>query len=937
MKLLTALKRRPADNCVILTYNADLLFFEHMVFEPLYAAGCRNTLVLCDPLQYSMAVADIEQLRYAGQRYLLMPARTSLSGAFHPKLILLTSTEGGRLFLTSGNLTKAGFTRNWEVVTLFEFNAKKPDSTSWMAFQWAFESISQIVSTLDSDRLASQRLDQLWGTTPWLRQEPALPSSAPVWPLHNLEAPLLKQVVDHYRQDDDSPVTEAAIVSPFFDPNARVIARLLTECQPRRLLLYTQADTHGFNPRSLAAVVARHDTDFQLFHLSLEKRQLHAKSLLLRTERGAWLVTGSANFSRPAWLHAAATGNTEMVVLRFERDPSYFDTWLNELVAYAHPLELDWDAEVPEMVPAETAPKDQLTLLSATLEGRRLVLGLAERLPDDARLTVLLEGDGSRSVDYERWERGANYELRLQIPPRLLSLLEGPTLVTLKSSSSVGEWRSNPVLLHNLAVLRRFSRPIVRRERPRVPEGMVPESYEHCALLLEMIHDLLATNTEQLRRHQGRIASLSETDRQEKQMIVEEKGEYHPEDHFVDERVEVAVSLSSADLYADFHDRLTYEELLRAALAAVYHPTPEHSSEEEPGESHDAGGEPRQEPGSGETPGGPTISRPPRLPDDDAQRAQILARIERGFKRLVGSFLQGIADAEYLAHVPLEYLIELFVIITTYLRVVWRDGMLADKTFVDRSLDLLVAFWGQPRQPGAWQALQTRIADDLLAHVEERLALSAQTWLHAYSVAELLDQGGNRRVYDLAVWMRHLNIKPKVLTALPEALYRRLWRASFPNQVEFRPAAEVATRLHEISQWYDEDSLLTEISAWPGARAHKCEVDTAGLSQVPELSVTMPLSEDDLDRCLRAFLLFLAWPQPKHTARACFTNANPLEEEDDVRRVIAFYRGDDRSLVFGVQRKSEQYDPCIDVVGMKVQDICRVMSIDQLSAIGSIV
>ena len=135
------------------------------------------------------------------------------------------------------------------------------------------------------------------------------------------------------------------------------------------------------------------------------------------------------------------------------------------------------------------------------------------------------------------------------------------------------------------------------------------------AQLLEMIHDLLATNTEQLRRHQGRIASLSKTDQQEKQMIVEEEGEYNPEDHFIDERVVAAVSTGGAELYADFYDRLTYEELLRAALAAVYHPPPEHSGE----------GEPRREPESGKPPGGPAIPEPPPPPDDDAQRAQILA------------------------------------------------------------------------------------------------------------------------------------------------------------------------------------------------------------------------------------------------------------------------------------------------------------------------
>ena len=84
MKFLSALKRQAVDNCIILTYNANLVFFEYMLFEPLYAAGCRNTLIVCDPRQYDAALADAPLLRYAGQRYLFMPGRTSPSGAFPP-------------------------------------------------------------------------------------------------------------------------------------------------------------------------------------------------------------------------------------------------------------------------------------------------------------------------------------------------------------------------------------------------------------------------------------------------------------------------------------------------------------------------------------------------------------------------------------------------------------------------------------------------------------------------------------------------------------------------------------------------------------------------------------------------------------------------------------------------------------------------------------
>ena len=920
MRLLTTLKRQPADNSVILTYNADLPFFEYMVFEPLYAAGCRNTLVVCDPMQYELALDDAPLLRYAGQRYLLMPARTSLKGAFHPKLILLTSADSGRVFLASSNLTKAGYGRNWEVVTLFEYNSKKPDPTAWIACRWAFDTLWRIADASDTSGLALQRLDQLLGTTAWLRQESPLLSSSKVWLLHNLDAPLLGQVLAHYRRDDGSPVTEALIVSPFFDASAVAVSELLTECQPKRLCLYTQEDTHSLNPQALASVLGRHDLEFQPYQLELEGRLLHAKALLLRTGRGTWLVTGSANFSRPAWLHPAAIGNTEIVVLRFESDPTYYDAWLDKLIASAHPLELDWEAESSAGEPPPAVPESQLTLLSATLDRRRLVLRLVEHLPTDATLTLHLTGEESQAIVYEQWEQRTDHRLILRLIPELLPQFDSPALVTLVSSSPSGELQSNPILLHNLGMLRRFSRPIKRRERPRVPEGMVPESYEHCAQLLDMLQDLLATNVEQLHRHRGRIAALKKRDQQEQQMAVEEEGEYDVEEHFVEEPVRLAASSGGADLYADFYDRLTYEELLRAALAAVYHPAPVSTDEREPGES---------------PPPGP-IPEPPLPPDDQALRAQMMAWIERGFKRLVSNFVQGTADADYLVQVPPRYLIELFVIVTTYLRVVWRDGMLAVDPFVDHSFDLLTAFWGQPGRPGAWQALRPRLTNTDPKHKENRLILDAQTWLHAYMVAELLAQADDRHVYDLAAWIRHfgtIRTAPDVLATLPDNDYQRLWRASFPATVKFQLSAEVVARLREIWQYYDDASLLAEISTWPGTRASTSGRDIAYLKQVPTLEVTSPLSEADLDRCLRTFLLFLVWPQPKQAAWARFTNTNPPAEADNIQSVTIFFRNDLRSLVFAVERASEEYHPEIDKDGVTIEDLCKLRSVAELRAL----
>jgi len=434
-----------------------------------------------------------------------------------------------------------------------------------------------------------------------------------------------------------------------------------------------------------------------------------------------------------------------------------------------------------------------------------------------------------------------------------------------------------------------------------------------------MLHELLVTNSKQLRKHRGRITKLTKKDQQEQQMILEEE-DYDPDEHFVDEQVRLATTQSGAELYADFYDRLTYEELLRAALAAVYHPQPT------TGDISDTPYTP---------PPGPKKS--PDLTTEEVQ-AKILARIKQGFKRLVGNFVQGVNDADYLNQVPPRYLLEIFVIISAYLRVVRRDSMLDDGTFLNLSLSLLMTLWGEPGKPGAWQALRSRLSDDELKREKTRLVFTEQAWLHAYVLAEALIESDDRRIYDLAAWMRRFSDAldlPDVLESLPDSAHKRMWRGSFPSNAKIQPASMTVDWLREISQWYDEMSLVKEIRAWPGSRVRILAGKIASEEKVPKLEVTLALSQKDIDRCLRAFALFLAWPQSKPFAWACFSNANPLENRDDLKSVRFFYRSDEKCLTFAVERASGNFHPDWNVDCITVEDLCRVHSVDELHGLES--
>lgn len=893
--LLTTLTRQPAENCIFLTYNADLLFFEYMVFDRLYATGCRNMLVMCDPAQYQLAVRDASQLRYAGQRYPVLPGRTSPAGAFHPKIVLLTSTDGGQVFLTSGNLTKAGYTANWEVVSRFEYRTKKPDLTSLLVCQWAFDTLSTIMHVSDSTGLARKSLEQLWSTTPWLRQDHPTGTAGRIWPLHNLTRPLLDQVLEHYQRDDGSPVREAVVVSPYFDTGAYAIERLLAAVQPQQLTLLTQDKPPGLHPRALKDVLARHAISFQATDLALAGRRLHAKALVLRSERGVWAASGSANFTAPAWLRRADHGNTEIVVLRHEADPAYFDRWLDELTSNSQPLNLDWEPPHADECTIESVVAEVLGLLAASVEGHYLVLRLTHLLSRQSLLRLYLDNGERQEIEVDQWSQTDDHTVRIPLVQEILAQLERPSLVTIEVNDGTTRLSSNPTLVHHLRALSRSSQPLRRRDRPRIPEGMAPESYEHCAQILDMLTELLASNTEQLNRLRGRTVALAQEERLARQMALEE--DYNPDDHFVEERVRVAAGSSSSDLYADYDDRLTYDELLRAVLAAVYHPA--RAADYDASHSTDI-----------ET--SLTLIEPQPLPTDIEIRAQVLSRLERGFQRLVSNFEHGTNDPEYMENVPPRYLTELFVILLTFLRTTRRHGMLSDDAFADFSWRLLASYWGDVGYPGAWQSLSTRLADLDGRSEDTRLALSVQSWFQAAVIAKFLSCREERWIYDFAAWMRHMGATIRgeaVLAEFDSAAYQRLWQSAYPPEDEFRSGPELARELQQLAQRYDDQSLCCEIDTWQGARARISTGNVAGLQHVPKLDVSMPLDQSDLDRCLQTFILFLQWPHPKNHAWARFTNTNPMVNANDVESVTIFYRADDHSFSFGVKRECGDFEP----------------------------
>ena len=171
-----------------------------------------------------------------------------------------------------------------------------------------------------------------------------------------------------------------------------------------------------------------------------------------------------------------------------------------------------------------------------------------------------------------------------------------------------------------------------------------------------------------------------------------------------------------------------------------------------------------------------------------------------------------------------------------------------------------------------------------------------------------------------------------MLTTLSQETYEHIWRSSQPDSTSLIPVSKAVSYLKSISQMYDEETLKTDIQAWPNTKASIRIGSTGKLNQVPMLQVRRPLTDIDLDLFYETFLLFLRWPFPKQRAWARFENTNPLENDDDVKSVVIFYRDDNRSLICAVVRNSGDPRPDLTLENVTADDLQIIESFAELEA-----
>lgn len=416
-------ERRDIHGAIVLTYGADLTFFEEAILRS-WLGTCREIVILMDAARYADTVRDLAGgVNRAGVHYLPVPIQLTPPYVFHPKMTLLIGERVGRLLIGSGNLTFNGFGHNRETYSCFDWTPEVPEFQSVFVDTWRF--LVQIVQRWVFSKRAHEAVNKIAHIAPWLTHESGENALLGTHMLHSLDRPILDQYCSLLEGETIERLTVAA---PFLDEEAHALASLQQRLRPKELCLVLQNDRTSGSITSLNQL-QQAGASLRIMTLDTESRYLHAKIYLAETDTRSVLMTGSANCTNAALMRTPPYGNVEAVIVRSKDGRDAFAYLLDELntTDHGHVLPQVGLRSLPTPVPNQGDARAVLRDLS--LGGS--VLSVEYQLP-------------AATVDEDVYLRLSTMPTTLQLLPRV-------------DANSVGAWNGKL----DAHIVSQFQQPIV--------------------------------------------------------------------------------------------------------------------------------------------------------------------------------------------------------------------------------------------------------------------------------------------------------------------------------------------------------------------------------------------------------------------------------------------------------------------------------------------
>ena len=320
LSLLDELRAGGYEASMITTFNAYLPFYEEVVLRRLVNAGVRHNVLMMDAQQYTTSILN-HPPRLAGRRYTLLPV--AVSGAFHPKLILLVGKKKALLAIGSHNLTLAGFGFNRELTNVVRID-EIDDSAGLAVAAQVWEAVEDWIE-FASRNLPNHVVEMIQRVRDFGPIANGLEGNLPSEVRVLAGGPGRESLWSQLRESIRGRVTKVAIAGAYFDNEFRFLRKVLDDLQPARIVI-------GIDPETVQMLPAEngiHGIEFvRADQLGSDTENggkaagyLHAKGIFIHSDQGEQMfASGSANPSAPAWLATSTFGNVELMLLRFGQD-----------------------------------------------------------------------------------------------------------------------------------------------------------------------------------------------------------------------------------------------------------------------------------------------------------------------------------------------------------------------------------------------------------------------------------------------------------------------------------------------------------------------------------------------------------------------------------------------------------------------------------------
>ena len=357
------------QHVVIATFGVDLGFFEQAVLPLLPRARAR--LVLADHsnlLAHQASAVRDGIVRHWNHSYLVAGVRHA--HAAHAKLILLTTSDRGRLLVGSGNLGVTGWTSVGELFTRYDYTAEGPEQIS--AFQAAREFLDTLAKRNSIDPFAAAYLNEIWQGSPWLGEG----SSSDASVRHNFYDSFVDQLAALSKRSIGK-VERLVAMAPFHDPGANTLSMLIERFRPGKATIVLQDGHTSADSNSLSRLRDKHqETEIEFLVASARDHpdtHLHAKMILVEGGGQAFCLQGSSNLSGVAMLKSGHNANIELANL-LSGSEGAFDHVLAALELTVIDDPRDLQLGIREFTSLELGGSDQLLLLSVGWDGEHLHL-----------------------------------------------------------------------------------------------------------------------------------------------------------------------------------------------------------------------------------------------------------------------------------------------------------------------------------------------------------------------------------------------------------------------------------------------------------------------------------------------------------------------------------------------------------------------------------